>query len=171
MTETTAESFDVLALSLGLAFVVNAASSCPGDLGRLLQAKVKMAARRLARVSQGDEARAYEAVACALGFASGAALDRHLALGPDAPSGRLADDWRESLAPGVVLLAEPPTGQPLSDEHVAAFERFADALAHQTGLDRSTLLDAVCARACYCTRWSDALQGHSPSPDWAATTH
>ncbi len=171
MTQLTAESFDVLALSLGLAFVVNAASSCPGDLGRLLQAKVKMAARRVARVSHGDEAAAYDAVAQALGFDSGAALDHHLARGPDALSGRMADDWRESLAPCVVLLAEPPAGQPLSDEHVDAFERFAQALARQTGVTTTTILDEVCARACFCTRWSDARQGHSPSADWAPTVN
>jgi hypothetical protein len=171
MTELTAESFDVLALSLGLAFVVNAASSCPGDLGRLLKAKVKMAARRLARVSHGDEAAAYDAVAQAIGFESGAALDQHLARGPDAASGRMADDWRESLAPCVVLLAEPPAGQPLSDEHVNAFERFAKALSQRSGVTTAAILDAVCARACFCTHWSDARQGQSPSPDWAATVN
>lgn len=169
MTELTAESFDVLALSLGLAFVVNAASNCPGDLGRLLKAKVKMAARRLARVSHGDETTAYDAVAQAIGFESGAALDRHLARGPDATSGRMANDWRESLAPCVVLLAEPPAGHPLSDEHVDAFERFAQALSRHTGVTIATILDEVCARACFCTRWSDARQGHLPSPDWAPT--
>jgi hypothetical protein len=169
MPEITAESFDVLALSLGLAFVVNAASSCPGDLGRLLRAKVKMAARRLARVSHGDEATACDSVAQAIGFDSGAALDHHLARGPDALSGRMADDWRESLAYGVVLLAEPPVGQPLSDEHVHAFERFAQALSRRSGVTMATILDEVCARACFCTRWSDARQGHSPSPDWVPT--
>ena len=171
MTELTAESFDVLALSLGLAFVVNAASNCPGDLARLLTAKVKMAARRLARVSHGDEASAYDAVAGAIGFASGAALDAHLARGPDALSGRMADDWRQALAPCVVLLAEPPAGHPLSDEHVDAFERFAQALSARTGLTTATLLDEVCARACFCTRWSDARLGHTPSPDWVPTVN
>jgi hypothetical protein len=148
MSECLAESFDVLALSLDLAFIVHAAQACPGDLGRLMLVKLTSVARRVARVDQTDEVQAHNAVARAVGFDSGSALRQHLVRVPQSAGSAALRDSREALAPSVILLAEPSPGVPLSPEHVEAFEHFAQFLSDQTGITQAALLDAVCASTC-----------------------
>jgi hypothetical protein len=162
-------SFRAEASALGLDFVVSALEKCPDSLAPLLHAKLRLAARRLARITKIDEHVALDVMARVVGVVSWPVLD--LQLGAVRPATETTDParWLNQYSPVVVLLCDPVTGVALDAATVRSFEVLARAMAQQSMQRLRDVLDGVCARFCGCDAWDDAVRGAKPAPSWQPT--
>jgi hypothetical protein len=162
-------SFRAEASALGLDFVVSALENCPESLAPLLHAKLRLAGRRLARVSKIDEHVALDIMARVVGAISWPVLELHLGAMRGAPGTSDPAPWLNPYTPVVVLLCEPVTGVALDAVTVRSFEALARAMAQQSMQRLRDVLDGVCARFSGCDAWEDAVRGAKPAPSWQPT--
>jgi hypothetical protein len=165
-------TFRAEASALGLDFVVSALTNCPESLAPLLHAKLRLAARRLARATKMDEHAALDVMARVVSARSWPVLDLQLGAVPLATeSAESAEStaWLNPFTPAVVLLCEPVTGVALDSAVVRSFEALARAIGQQSMQRWRDVLDGVCARFCGCDAWEDAVHGARPGPSWRPT--
>jgi hypothetical protein len=162
-------TFRAEASALGLDFVVSALENCPESLAPLLHAKLRLAARRLARVGKVDEHVALDVMARVVGAVSWPVLDLQLGAAHLATETPDPARWLNQYTPVVVLLCEPVTGVALDAVTVRSFEALARVIAQQSMQCLRDVLDGVCARFCGCDAWDDAAHGAKPAPTWRPT--
>jgi hypothetical protein len=156
--------------ALRLDFVVSALMNCPESLAPLLHAKLRLAARRLARVAKLDEQVALDVMARVVGAVSWPALDKQLrAVHSTATEATDPTRWLNPFTPAAVLLCEPVAGVALDAGTAQRFEALARSIARQSMQRLQDVRDGVCARFCGCDSWDDAVYGAGPTPTWRPT--
>jgi len=147
------------ALDLGeLSFIVR---NEPDVQALRLEARIKLAAKLLTRVTDLQQSRALEAVSQAVRFQNWHQLSSHLAQAKAKAVGHLPEAWFNALRGAVFLMLVPQEDVVMPVAQLEAFERFGQVLTMLTDAPLQHVLDGVCAGLCAGKTWPD-VQGRSP---------
>jgi hypothetical protein len=156
--------------ALGLEFVTSALAKYPESLAPLLHAKLRLAARRLARAAAIDELLALDVMARIVGAQSWPLVDLQLGAAQRAADATQSTGWLNAFTPVAVLLCEPVAGVALNMVAARSFEALSRSMARHSTQRLQLVRDGVCARFCGCDCWDDAVYGTGPSSAWLPTT-
>ena len=154
-------AFDVALESLELGALSYIFRHEPAQQATRLEARIKLAAKLLTRVTELQQTKALEAVSQAVRFQNWHQLSAHLARAEANKQVQLPEAWFDGLCGALLLMVVPQDDVAMPEVQLEAFERFGQALTMLTDAPFQHVLDGVCAGMCAGKTWSDVL-GRSP---------
>jgi hypothetical protein len=159
---TTPSPYEAAVHELDLSFNVILLRDRPAELARLLDERIKLAAKYVGKAAAIQHSKALEAVAQAVRFPSWHQLSAHLGRGTaGGDGGRLLASWPDALSSALLLLADVERELAMPEVQLQAYERFAHTLAMLTDSSVQGVLDGVCASLCAGKTWAE-VRARSP---------
>lgn len=155
---TPSPAFDRAAHGLDLAAEPFWFNREPAEQAELLQARIKFAAKLLAKAADISHSSALDAMAQALRFPSWHHLSAHLGRAADVAPGPLPAGWLDALSTAVVLTARAETEVTMPSAQLDAFEALGETLAMLTDAPKQKVLDQVSAGLCAGRSWREVRQ-------------
>ena len=154
-------SYEATVRDLGLSFTVVLLRDKPAELAKLLDERIKLATKRLAKAAAIQHSASLEAVAQAVRFQNWHQLSAHLRSATTASDeGRLPATWPDTLSGALFLLAEAERELAMPAAQLTAYEFFAQTLAMLTDSCVQGVLDDVCAALCAGKTWAEVRARH-----------
>lgn len=158
---TPSPAFDRVAQALGIGVESFWFNQYPAEQAGKLEARIKMAAKLLGKVTDLRHSQALDAVAQALRFRAWHHLSAHLGRAAEFKPGPLPPGWLDALSGTVVLTVEPEDEVRLPEAQLDAFEAFGETLAMLTDTPKQRVLDGVSAALCGGKSWKE-VRNRSP---------
>ncbi len=155
---TPSPAFDRVAQHLDLAGESFWFNREPAEQAERLEARIKFAAKRLAKAADIPHSRALDSVAQALRFPAWHHLSAHLSRAADFGSGTLPAGWLDGLSAAVVLAVRVEAEVTMSPAQLDAFEALGQTLAMLTDTSKQKVLDEVSAALCAGRTWREVCQ-------------
>lgn len=155
---TPSPAFDRAAHALDLAAEAFWFNREPAEQVERLEARIKFAAKLLAKAADIPHSRALDVMAQALRFPSWHHLSAHLGRAADFAPGPLPAGWLDALSSAVVLMASAEADVTMPSAQLDAFEALGETLAMLTDAPKQKVLDEVSAGLCAGRSWREVRQ-------------
>lgn len=130
----------------------------PSEQAERLEARIKFAAKLLAKAADIPHSRALDTMAQALRFPSWHQLSAHLGRAADFAPGPLPTGWLDALSTAVLLAARTEADVTMPSAQLDAFEALGETLAMLTDAPKQKVLDEVSAALCAGRNWREVRQ-------------
>jgi hypothetical protein len=155
---TPSPAFDRVAQHLDLAVEAFWFNREPSEQAERLEARIKFAAKLLAKAAGIAHSRALDSVAQALRFPAWHHLSAHLSRAADFGSGPLPSGWLDGLSAAVLLATRAEAEVTMPHAQLDAFEALGETLAMLTDTPKQKVLDEVSAALCGGRTWREVRQ-------------